>query len=137
MLSAADVAAARRESDDAAFGRDRLKVAVKRLGERLKQVQAQEEDRRRWPIYNKAKAEREAIIADFTELAPSVSKLSRLVVRMEASDRATRNINASALPAGAAHLAVVMSEAPPIIAALLNELVVRDAFFSIGTAVRD
>src|SRR5450759_5614531 len=46
-LSAADVATARREMDDAAFRRDRLQVAVTRLRERLNVVKAQEEDSRR------------------------------------------------------------------------------------------
>jgi hypothetical protein len=53
-LSVADVATARREMDDAAFRRDRLQVAAKRLGERLREVRAQEEDSRRRIAYKKA-----------------------------------------------------------------------------------
>jgi hypothetical protein len=60
-LSAPDVAAARREMDDAAFRRDRLQVAGKRLGERLREVRADEEDQRRWIAYKKAKAERDEL----------------------------------------------------------------------------
>jgi hypothetical protein len=42
-LAAADVAAARREMEDASFRRDRMQEAVRRLGERLREVKAQEE----------------------------------------------------------------------------------------------
>src|SRR3954451_2108072 len=42
-LVAGQVAAARRESEDAAFSRDRLQEAVRRLGERLAELRRQEE----------------------------------------------------------------------------------------------
>jgi hypothetical protein len=44
VLSAKDVAEARRQMGDAAFRRDRLQTAVTRLRERLEQVKAEEED---------------------------------------------------------------------------------------------
>jgi hypothetical protein len=40
-LAAADVAAARREMEDAFFRRDRMQEAVRRLGDRLREVKAQ------------------------------------------------------------------------------------------------
>jgi hypothetical protein len=45
--TAADVAAARREMEDAAFSRDRMEEAVRRLGERLREVKEHEEQVRR------------------------------------------------------------------------------------------
>src|SRR5262245_50792434 len=47
ILSANDLAEARRQMEDAAFQRDRLQTAVTRLRERLGEVKAQEEDQRR------------------------------------------------------------------------------------------
>jgi hypothetical protein len=43
-LSAPDVASARREMDDAAFRRDRMQVAVTKLGVRLSELRAREEE---------------------------------------------------------------------------------------------
>jgi hypothetical protein len=44
-----DVATARRETDGRAFQRDRLQVAVAKLGERLREVMLQEKNQR-WLI---------------------------------------------------------------------------------------
>jgi hypothetical protein len=56
-LSAAEVARARRDMEDAAFGRDRLQVAVQRLGDRLKELQRREENHRRQVAYDRVRAE--------------------------------------------------------------------------------
>lgn len=50
--------------DDAAFSRDRLQVATKRLSDRLLEVRAQEQDRRRQLAYDKARVERDGITID-------------------------------------------------------------------------
>jgi hypothetical protein len=42
----------RREMEAAAFRRDRLQEAVRRLGERLREVKAQEEEARCWAAYD-------------------------------------------------------------------------------------
>ena len=59
-LSPAEVAEARRQMEDAAFRRDRMQVAVQKLGERLKERQWREENQRRQTAYDKVKAERDA-----------------------------------------------------------------------------
>src|SRR5262249_14247726 len=59
ILSANDLAEARRQMEDAAFQRDRLQTAVTRLRERLGEVKAQEEDQRRQLAYDKARAMRD------------------------------------------------------------------------------
>ncbi len=60
-LTANAVAQARREMEDAVFWRERLRTAVTRLQDWLKEVRAQEEDHRRWIAYEKAKAERDKL----------------------------------------------------------------------------
>ena len=100
-LSAADVATARCEMDDAAFRRDRLQVAVKRLGERLREVRAQEEDQRRWLAYEKAKAERDKLAAELKDVYPALAaRIADLAARVDANDREIERINTRARPDG-------------------------------------
>ena len=60
---------ARRESEDAAFSRDRMSAAVVRLRHRLDEVRDQEEQARRQAAYDAAKAERDELAE---ELARSI-----------------------------------------------------------------
>jgi DNA repair exonuclease SbcCD ATPase subunit len=62
-LTANAIAEARRQMEDASFRRERLKTAVPRLQEQLKEVRAQEENQRRWIAYEKLKAERDKLAA--------------------------------------------------------------------------
>ena len=106
-LSAANVAAARREMDDAAFRRDRLQVAAKRLGERLREVRADEEDQRRRIAYKKAKAERDKLAAELKAIYPPIEAQFRdLMTRIDANDKQIEYINAHVLPRGAERLLV-------------------------------
>jgi hypothetical protein len=94
-LSAANVAAARREMDDAAFRRDRLQVAAKRLGERLREVRADEEDQRRRIAYMKAKAERDKLAAELKAIYPPIEAQFRdLMTRIDTNDKQIKYINA-------------------------------------------
>ena len=106
-LSAPDVAAARREMDDAAFRRDRLQVAAKRLGERLREVRANEEDQRRRIAYKKAKAERDKLAAELKAIYPPIEAQFRdLMTRIDANDKQIEYINAHARPRDAERLLV-------------------------------
>lgn len=105
-LSAADVAAARSDMENAAFRRDRLEVAVTKLGERLRELRAQEEDSRRWSAYEKAKAERDKLAAELKEVYPALAaRLADLAARVDENDREVERINTRAKPAGAVWLA--------------------------------
>jgi hypothetical protein len=106
-LSAPDVAAARREMDDAAFRRDRLQVAAKRLGERLREVRAQEENSRRQLAYDKARVERDELAAELARVYPPLAaQLADLMALVFANDREVEHINAHVLPRGAERLLV-------------------------------
>ena len=105
-LSPADVAAARRQMEDAAFRRDRMQAAVAKLGERLSELRAQEEDQRRWQAYEAAKAERDQLAAELREVYPAfAARVADLMARVEANDREIEKCNTRARPSGAAWLA--------------------------------
>jgi len=106
-LTANAVAAARQEMEDAVFRRERLQTAVSRLQERLKEVRAQEEDRRRWIAYEKAKTERDKLAAELKEIYPPFeAQLRQLLPRIAENDRQIEYINVHALPNGAERILV-------------------------------
>jgi hypothetical protein len=104
---AVEVTTARREADDAAFKRDRLQMAVKRLRERLLVVRAAEENHRRQRDYDKAIVERDKLAQELTRVYPqAAATLADLMTRIEASDRDLAVIN-SRLPEGAERILAV------------------------------
>jgi len=123
QLSAEKVAVARREMEDAAFRRDRMQVAVTKLGERLKELKAQEENERRWAAYETAKAERDELVTELKDVYPVfAARLADLMGRIRASDEEVDRINRGASPSGAECLRSV-------------ELVARDLNgFNVSTA---
>jgi hypothetical protein len=104
-LTAKAVAEARRQMEDAIFGRERLQTAVSRLRERQKEVRTQEEDQRRWITYQKLEAERNKLAAELKAIYPSIeAQLGELVGKIERNDREIEFVNAQALPTGAERL---------------------------------
>ena len=93
-LCAADVAAARHQMEDAAFRRDRMQEAVRRLGERLREVKAQEEEARRRSAYDAALVERDKLAAELTEVYPPLAaKLADPAARVAANDATIECVN--------------------------------------------
>src|SRR5262249_9666074 len=93
-LAAVDVATARRAFDDAKFRADRLEEAVRRLGERLCKVKAQEEQSRRRAAYDAARVERDKLAAELTKVYPPLAaKLADLAARVAANDAAIERVN--------------------------------------------
>ena len=106
VLSAADVAAARREMEDAAFRRDRMGEAVRRLGDRLREVRRQEDQARRRVAYEAALAERDALAKELVEVYPRLAEqLAEIVGRIAANDAVIERVNRKSLPDGAGGLA--------------------------------
>jgi hypothetical protein len=104
VLSAPDVAAARREMEDAAFRRDRLQVAVTRLGVRLRELKALEENDRRRANYQQVKIKRDKLAAELADTYPRIERqLVDLFARLDANDREVNHIN-TRLPASAERL---------------------------------
>jgi hypothetical protein len=107
ILSANDVADARREMEDAAFRRERLQTAVIRLKERLGEVKAQEENERRQLVYDRVKAERDKLAAELADIYPAFAQnLAELLPRIASNDREVEYINNHARPSGAERLLV-------------------------------
>jgi len=107
LLSAEEVADARRQMEDVAFRGERLQAAVTRLRERLQQLNAQEEDQRRWVAYNKAKAKRDELAAELADIYPGFAqRLAELLPRIAGNDREIEYINNHARPSGAERLLV-------------------------------
>jgi hypothetical protein len=106
VLSAPDVAAARREMDDAEFRRDRMQVAVTKLGVRLSELRAQEEDHRRRLAYERARAERDKLAVELKDVYPALAaRIADLAARVGANDREIVRINTRAMPDGLERLA--------------------------------
>jgi len=96
------VQTARQQMDDAAFRRDRLRMAVTKLRDRLQQLKAQEDNERRWQAYEKAKAERDKLVSELKDVYPAyATRLADLVARIKANDREVDRINLRAQPDGA------------------------------------
>ena len=104
VLSALDVATARRHMDDAVFRHDPLQSAVTQLRDRLPEVRAHEEDQRRQLAYDKARVER--------DMSPAVFRLANIMAHIDASDREIRQVNAT-LPQGRMPLLSAMGRATP------------------------
>ena len=104
-LAIADVAAARRASDDATFHRDRLNEAVRRLGERRRELKTEEERARRRAAYDAALTERDKLAAELAEVYPPLAeKLADLAGRIAANDADIERVN-QRRPDGAAWIA--------------------------------
>lgn len=105
VLSPRDVAAARNASEDAAFRRDRLQEAMRRLNICLNQAKRREEQARRQRNYDRVKSERDKLAAELLQLYPeAASRLADLVSRIVANDRAVNSVNVEGLPEGAHRL---------------------------------
>jgi hypothetical protein len=77
------------------------------LRERLEEVRAEEEDQRRWVVYEKVKCERDKLAAELAAIYPAfANKLADLLPRIAANDRQVEYINGHALPLGAERLLV-------------------------------
>ena len=96
------VQTARQQMEDAAFRRDRLRMAVTKLRDRLQQLKAQEDNERRWQAYEKAKAERDKLVGELKDVYPAyAARLADLAARIKANDREVDRINLRAVPDGA------------------------------------
>ena len=104
-LRGGNVSAARGEMAEASFRRERLDAALNRLRERIGEVRALEEDRRRRVAYEMAMRERDTLAAELKELYPRiVEQLPALLKRIQANDIEVAHINVHKLPAGADQL---------------------------------
>jgi len=92
--------ATRREAEDAAFTRDRLRAALPRLQERLQQIQAAEYAARWEAEFEQVEGRRNELAQEFAATYPRfAAQLVELFSRAEAVDKEVSRVNGSA-PAG-------------------------------------
>jgi hypothetical protein len=125
-----DVIVARRAMDDAAFKRDRLIEAAKRLGKRVDELKVVEVDRRRQAEHERISAERDRLAAEMLGMAEPIVRIARLVREIELCDRKIGSINATSA-SRFGYIRPVLSGATPAIATLFSDCLVSDAFVAV------
>ena len=131
LLSGDDLKLARREMEDAAFTRDRLHEAGKKLAEQIEALKALEADSRMWAEHERVEAERDRLAEEMESMAEPIMQIAHLVSRIEACDREIGRLNATAaLRHG--RIPLVLAEATPAITALFQDVLVWDAFTAVA-----
>ena len=126
-----DVIVARRAMDDAAFKRDRLIEAAKRLAARVDELKALERARAQRAEHDRVSAERNRLAEEIERMAEPMVQIARLVRQIDLCDREIGRVNAtSAL--GFGYIRPVLSESAPVIAVLFREALVWDAFNAVA-----
>jgi hypothetical protein len=91
-----DIVTARRAQDDAAFTAERLRTALPKLQERLRELQAAAEDARRRVAFEQARQTRDALAVELAEVYPVLAdRLVALLSRLARSDAAIETANAN------------------------------------------
>jgi hypothetical protein len=124
----ADLIAARRAMDDAAFKRDRLIEAAKRLRVRVDELRALERARAQQAEHEKVLAERNHLADEMQRMAEPMVQIAQLVRQIDLCDREVGRVNAL----GLGHIPIVLSGAAPTIKALFQDAVVWDAFMAVA-----
>jgi hypothetical protein len=128
-----NVIAARRAMDAAAFKRDRLMEAAKRLGFRVDELKALEKARAQRAEHEQVLAERNRLAEEMEDMAAPIARIAHLVSKIEACDREIGRVNAtSALALGLGYVPLVLSVAAPAVRALFQDAVVWDAFIAVA-----
>jgi hypothetical protein len=116
-LPPAEVGQARGDMEAAAFRRDRLTEAARRLREQLEVARRREDNARRQAVFDAARTERDAVATELAQRWPELeAEMVRLLDRLEASDATLRRANAE-LPSGSGPLApadLVARDTPPV-----------------------
>ena len=133
LLSRDDVKLARRELEDAAFARDRLHEAGKKLAERIEALKSLEADRRMWAEHEPVRAERDRLAREMEGMAEPIMQIAHLVSQIEACDREIGRLNAtSALRHG--HIAPVLIGSAQAVQVLFADALVRDGFAAVANS---
>jgi hypothetical protein len=114
---------ARRVMDDAAFQRDRLVEAAKRLDVRVDELKALEKARAQRAEHDRALARRNQLAEEMKGMAESIINIADLVREIDECEREIGRINAtSALQLG--YIPLVLSGAAPAVRSLFQDAVV-------------
>ena len=122
---------ARRAMDDAAFKRDRLIEAAKRLAKRVDELKALEKTRTERAEHEHVLAERNRLAEEMERMAEAIMRTAQLVSKIAACDREIGRVNATST-LGLGYVPLVLSGAAPAIKALFQEALVWDAFNAVA-----
>jgi hypothetical protein len=111
--------------DDAAFKRDRLTEAARRLAQRVGELKALEANRHRRAELERVLAERNRLAEEMARMVEPVVQIAHLVSKIEACEREIRSLNFS-------QVRPVLEGASPVIATLFGEVFVWDAFQAVA-----
>ena len=126
-----DVIVARGAMLEAAFKRDRLIEAAKRLGVRVDELKALERERTQRAEHDRVLADRNGLAEEMARMAEPIARIAHLVRQIDLCDREIGRLNAtSAL--GLGYIRPVLSGAAPAVAILLQDAVVWDAFIAVA-----
>jgi hypothetical protein len=100
--------------DDAAFKRDRLIEAAKRLGVRVDELKALEQARAQRAEHKRVLAERAGLAAELEHMVEPLWQMGRILTEIEACDRWARQINAYSAQA-LGYVRPVLADAPPTV----------------------
>jgi hypothetical protein len=117
--------------DDAAFRRDRLIEAAKRLGVRAAELTALEQARAQRAEHKRVLAERARLAAELERMVEPLWQMGRILTEIETCDRWARQINACSAQA-LGYVRPVLADAPPTVATLMRDGVVVDAFMEVA-----
>jgi hypothetical protein len=118
-----DVIVARGAMLEAAFKRDRLIEAAKRLGVRVDELKALERERAQRAEHDRVLAERNRLAEEMQSMAGAIVQLAHLVRQIDLCDREIGRINATQT-ARLGYIRPVLSEAAPAVAILFGDAVV-------------
>jgi hypothetical protein len=122
---------ARRAMDDAAFKRDRLTEAAKRLAKRVEELKSLEKYRAQRAEHHRVAAERAWLAAEMDRMAEQIVRIANLVRQIDLCDREIGRINATST-SGLGYVPLVLSGAAPAIKGLFQDALVWDAFIAVA-----
>jgi hypothetical protein len=131
LLSGDDLKLARRDMEDAAFTRDRLHEAGKKLAERIAALKTLEADSRMWAEHERVEAERDRLAEEMERMADPIAHIAHMVSRIAICDREIGRLNATSA-SRFGYIRPVLSGAAPAISALLADAIVSDAFIAVA-----
>ena len=126
-----DAIVARATMDDAAFKRDRLIEAAKRLGKRVDELKALEADRRMRAEHERVLAERDRLAEEMERMADPIAQIAHLVSRDRTFDREIGRLNATST-SRFGYIPLVLAGQRPLSRPCFGDAVVWDAFAAVA-----
>jgi hypothetical protein len=132
ILPRAEVVAVRRQSDDAAFERDRLTEAAKKLAARLVELKAAEDSAALRVEHDALAGERDRLTAELVGMTDSLAQIGKLALAVDACEREIKRWNPASGKAAGYIRPVLAADLPPALARLFADARVMDSFIGLA-----